>query len=71
MKDKQRIAELEALLRRRRAERTAVSTTPVPASKVDSGGTSFAIPRGSVAPEPAAHRDVVRSTFRYGSKCNK
>eukprot|EP00972_Heterocapsa_arctica_P052882 7785444-Heterocapsa_arctica.AAC.1 len=58
MKDKQRIAELEALLRRPRAERTAVSTTPVPATEADSGGTSFATPRGSAEPATAAHREV-------------
>eukprot|EP00972_Heterocapsa_arctica_P082972 12225956-Heterocapsa_arctica.AAC.1 len=58
MKDKQRIAELEALLRRPRAEQTVVSTTPVPAPEADSRGTSFATPRGSVAPKTAAHREV-------------
>eukprot|EP00972_Heterocapsa_arctica_P062958 9286219-Heterocapsa_arctica.AAC.1 len=46
MKAKQRIAELEVLLRRPLAERTAVSTTPVPASEENSGDTSFATPRG-------------------------
>eukprot|EP00972_Heterocapsa_arctica_P097657 14410453-Heterocapsa_arctica.AAC.1 len=37
MKDEQRVVELEALLCQPRAERTAVSTTPVPASEADSG----------------------------------
>eukprot|EP00972_Heterocapsa_arctica_P105290 15514397-Heterocapsa_arctica.AAC.1 len=36
-KDKLRIMELEALLCRPRAERTTVSTTPLPASEADSG----------------------------------
>eukprot|EP00972_Heterocapsa_arctica_P039399 5801932-Heterocapsa_arctica.AAC.1 len=55
MKDKQRVMELEVLLRQPRAERTAVSTTQVPASEADSGGTSFATPRGSTTPATAAH----------------
>eukprot|EP00972_Heterocapsa_arctica_P039197 5774726-Heterocapsa_arctica.AAC.1 len=46
LKDKQRIMELEAWLCRPRAERTAVSTTPVPAPEADSGDASFATPRG-------------------------
>eukprot|EP00972_Heterocapsa_arctica_P040424 5953928-Heterocapsa_arctica.AAC.1 len=38
LNDKKRIMELEALLRQPRAERTAVSTTPVLASADGSGG---------------------------------
>eukprot|EP00972_Heterocapsa_arctica_P017888 2643850-Heterocapsa_arctica.AAC.1 len=57
MKNKQRIAELEGLLCRPRAEQTAVSTTPVLASEADSGDTSFATPRGSAMPATAAHRE--------------
>eukprot|EP00972_Heterocapsa_arctica_P054511 8032223-Heterocapsa_arctica.AAC.1 len=60
MKDKQRIMELEALLRRPCAECIAVSTTPVPASapasERSSGATSFATPREVAAPtRTAAH----------------
>eukprot|EP00972_Heterocapsa_arctica_P102203 15059561-Heterocapsa_arctica.AAC.1 len=58
MKDKQRIAELEALLRRPRAKRTAVSLTPVPTCEADSRGTSFATPRGSATSATAALREV-------------
>eukprot|EP00972_Heterocapsa_arctica_P036038 5303305-Heterocapsa_arctica.AAC.1 len=57
--------ELEASLLQPRAERTAVSTTPVPAptpaSEEVSGDTSFATPRSCCAyVHGSAHRGTVR-----------
>eukprot|EP00972_Heterocapsa_arctica_P026996 3971126-Heterocapsa_arctica.AAC.2 len=43
------------MLRQTRAERTAMSATPVPASEAYSGGTSFATSRGNVTPATTAH----------------
>eukprot|EP00972_Heterocapsa_arctica_P065872 9721095-Heterocapsa_arctica.AAC.1 len=55
MKDRERIMELEALLRQSRTGRTVVCTTPVLASEEDFGRTSFAMPRRSAALTTVAH----------------